>query len=521
MKMTNNSLAPTVPFRRSLYTRLALAFLLITVAVGLTHIYITSLVYRPLVAHIEQQVHWDLAANLAEALHPTLVEEFDRERIEEVLFNYLRMNPKVEAYILDSDGIILAEMALNGSRRIVDRVPLEPIEQVLEAQSPVWPIFGRDPRASEEASNGPNRAISVAPISLNGQSGYLYLVLEAKTFRFLTRATGQFYIITTVLIAMLAAIALASIAGFVVFMYLTRSFRTLSAAVTAYRDGVINVHIPVTTDDEVGRLSAAVNDMIETISRQTEELKSNDRLRREFIANISHDLRSPLASMQGFLETLNRKRGIATASEREHYLDMIAESVRLQRQLVDDLFELSKLDAKERLPELEPAHPGEIAQDVLVKHKAAADSKNLKLKFDVSGRCPLVATDIVLLDRTLSNLVSNAIRYTPEGGTITLSVQATPQGCELRVSDTGIGIPESELPHIFESFYRVDKDRNQKTGGSGLGLAIVKRIIELHGSEIFVESTEAEGTSFWFRLTACQSQDESTNESVGSSDFRS
>lgn len=506
-----------VPLRRSLYVRMAASFLGIVAVVGLVQIYLTGQVYRQLVAQIEQQVSWNLAADLAERLRPALADGFKRARVERELFRYIFMNPKVEAYVLDSSGAIIADVAPYGTPLTVDRVPLGPVRRILSAEAPLVPIFGRDPRANAEAADGFNRAISVAPLDLGGEQGFLYLVLEAGTFRWLTRATGQLYIAATVLGGLVVVLLLASVVGMLVFLYLTRNFRLLTAAVGEYRDGNFEVRVPVSVDDEVGRLAGAVNEMIGTISRQTEELKNNDRLRRELIANISHDLRSPLTAMQGFLETMHRKKDSATPAEREQYLGLIGESVRLQRQLVEDLFELSKLEAREREPHLEGTHPGELAQDVLMKYKAAAESKNLSLGLKIPEDCPLVSVDIVLIDRALSNLVSNAVRYTPDGGSIEVSLHCDSGGCEVRVSDTGPGIPEDELPFIFDSFYRVHKDRNRKTGGSGLGLAIVKRIVELHGSVVGVRSSE-QGTAFWFGLPVLNSSADKQGEELGVSE---
>jgi predicted ATPase/signal transduction histidine kinase len=238
---------------------------------------------------------------------------------------------------------------------------------------------------------------------------------------------------------------------------------------------------------------------------EVEQLKNrlqeeNVYLRRELIANVSHDLRSPLASLRGYLETLLIKENTLGAADRHSYLSIAARQAEHLQELISELFDLARLDFAGYQIAAEPLHLGEFARDVMQKFQLVAGEKGVDLELDVDDSIAFIQADIGLMERTLENLLGNAIVHTPAQGHVRLAVFAGNGGVTVEVSDTGVGIPTADLPRIFERFYRVDKARSLASQGSGLGLAIVKRIVELHGSEIRVESKVGVGTRFWFTL---------------------
>ena len=237
---------------------------------------------------------------------------------------------------------------------------------------------------------------------------------------------------------------------------------------------------------------------IENLNRQLEA--ENVYLRRDLIANVSHDLRTPLAALHGYLETLLMKGDSLPADRRRSYLETAARQSEHLGTLIAELFELVKLDFRGFEIHPEPVQLGELAQDVLQKFVLAAEQKGIALRAEIASQLPAVVADIGLIERALDNLIGNALRHTPSGGVVSLAV--TPgDGCvQVRVADTGSGIPEAEIPRIFERFYRVDKSRTTGTGGAGLGLAIVKRILDLHGAAVTVKSAPNEGAAFTFAL---------------------
>ncbi len=227
----------------------------------------------------------------------------------------------------------------------------------------------------------------------------------------------------------------------------------------------------------------------------------NVYLRRELIANVSHDLRSPLASLRGYLETLLLKEDVLPEAERHSYLEIALRQAQQLQTLISELFELARLDFEGYRIEAEIVQLGELARDVTQKLALAAQTRQVTLQLDIEPELGLVRADIGLVERALTNLIENALAHTPAGGRIVLAVRAQGSRALLRVADNGGGIAAADLPRIFERFYRADnKARTRDDKGSGLGLAIVKRVVELHGGEIRVDSTPGRGTSFWFEL---------------------
>ncbi len=252
--------------------------------------------------------------------------------------------------------------------------------------------------------------------------------------------------------------------------------------------------------DEIDRLGVTVEEMSQRIADQIEQLRQADAARRDMVANISHDLRTPLASLQGYLETLLMKEDSFSAEEKRKYLDLAARQGDRLSRLVTELFELTMLDSTGTRLNFEPFSLPELVQDVTQKFQLQAERRNMTLELDMPANAPFVQADIGLIERVLENLIENAIKYTPEGGKISLSLVAGADGIEARVADTGPGIPEADRDRIFERFYRVEKSRADAPEGAGLGLAITRRILQLHDSRIEVESAPGRGAAFSFRL---------------------
>jgi signal transduction histidine kinase len=302
------------------------------------------------------------------------------------------------------------------------------------------------------------------------------------------------------------SLLLALVGGLLAFGGLTRRLRALAANVAAFRRDELGGGAGAVSaegrGDEISRLARAFHEMAERIRRQIEELKETDRLRRELVANVSHDLRTPLTHLQGYLETLQLKEDALPAEERREYLAIAAQQSERLGRLVDDLFELAKLDASQDLPDREVFAVSELVQDVAQKFRLPAMQKGVALEADIAGGPGPVSADLGLIERVLENLVENALRYTPDGGRVTVSVRPRSEGVLLEVSDTGAGIPASQLPHIFDRFHRYAPPGGRGAGGAGLGLAIARRALELHGSDLGCDSAPGSGTTFRFLLPA-------------------
>ena len=269
--------------------------------------------------------------------------------------------------------------------------------------------------------------------------------------------------------------------------------------------GDLTARVEVNSRDEIGRLSSEFNSMVE---RLEEMQAARDRLetsRRELIAAVSHDLRTPLASMRVMVEALND--GVVTDSETvQRYLHTIQGETQHLATLIDDLFELSQIDAGALRLHLEPTSLEDLVSDALESMRAQALEKNVRLEGQVEGTPPRVPLDAPRMQRVLYNLIQNAIRHTPSDGMITLTVRGAGEGgdkgdgVELTVADTGEGIPQADLPYIFDRFYRGQpartRDQTATGSGAGLGLAIAKGIVEAHDGTIRALSTPGQGTMF-------------------------
>jgi signal transduction histidine kinase len=252
--------------------------------------------------------------------------------------------------------------------------------------------------------------------------------------------------------------------------------------------------------DEVDRLGVYFNDMAKQITRQFSDLKKSDQVRRELIANVSHDLRTPLATLHGYLETLELKFESLDPVQRKEYLDIaLRQSERLGK-LVSELFELAKLDSYETSVNNETFSIGELTQDIMQKFQLQAQKRKVQLSVNLQENIGLVMGDIAMIQRVLENLLENALRHTPSGGRVSVSMKAKADGIQVSIEDTGKGIPAQELPKIFERFYQLEKSRNNDAQGAGLGLAICRRIVELHGSKLQVASELGKGTIFSFQI---------------------
>ena len=230
-------------------------------------------------------------------------------------------------------------------------------------------------------------------------------------------------------------------------------------------------------------------------------LKELDRMKSEFVSIVSHDLRSPLTSVKGFADLLPAAGPLN--EQQTYFLEKIRTGIDMVTTMVGDLLDLGRIEAEARL-DMEPCSVKEIVEKAAASHISQAELKQQTMRIRVSPGLPPVRGNLLRLSQALTNLIGNAVKYTPEKGVIAVTAALAAESGEvaIKVSDNGIGIPEEDLPHIFEKFYRVERPESEGVIGSGLGLSIVKTIIEKHGGRIWVESQVGRGTTFTVVLPA-------------------
>ena len=252
--------------------------------------------------------------------------------------------------------------------------------------------------------------------------------------------------------------------------------------------------------DEIDQLAANFRDLAHRMAGQLAKLKQADVLRRELVANVSHDLKTPLATLQGYVDTLLLKDERLSQQERLSYLQIASRSGERLSRLVANLIELAKLDAKEVTLRMEPFSPAELLQDIAQKFQLKAQERKIGLETDLPERTPYVLADIGLIERVLENLIGNALTHTDPGGVVRVGLEVHENAVTFRVADTGVGIPEEEIPNVFERFYRISNGDRGGGENAGLGLAITKSILDLHGTQMQVHSKVGLGTTFSFSL---------------------
>jgi len=275
--------------------------------------------------------------------------------------------------------------------------------------------------------------------------------------------------------------------------------------------GNFQARLPETGSSEFAKIAAALNETaanfqrtVDQLQREHETLERVERVRKDFVINVSHELRTPLASIQGYTETL-LDGALNDPSHNLRFLKIIRHNTERLARITEDLLTLSRIEQKRQKFEFEPNLVNGLLTDALELMKPIAGKRNIRLDLELSSVSCESWCDREAVSQILSNLLDNAIKYTPGGGRITMGAHPQGQWVELYVRDTGIGIPPEELPRLFERFYRVDKARSRELGGTGLGLSIVKHLVAAHGGSIRVESRLNEGSTFFFSLPVDES----------------
>lgn len=410
----------------------------------------------------------------------------------------MRINPRAEIYVLDADGAIRSHG--DGPALARDRVDIEPVRRLL-ASGAVLPIRGDDPRHPKR------RAIfSAAEIrSEAALDGFVYVILEGERFQTTFASLGGNPALRFGLMAIAGVTAVGLLTALLLFRGITRPLSRLDRDMDAFAARTLAAGrepAPAAAGDEIERLRATFERLRGRVIAQLGELERVDAQRREFVANVSHDLRTPLSALRGYLETLLDLDESLGDDERRRYLDAADRHARRVSRLVDDLFELARLDAGDREPSFERFPIAELLQDVSRKFELLAAERGVHLEAVLREDLPMAVADIALIERLLENLIDNALRHTPAGGRITL--RAEPNGTRLRVEveNTGPGIPAEELAAIFRRGHRGASPGEHDERRLGLGLAIVARIAEIHGTQVEASSPGGAGARFAIDLAS-------------------
>ena len=480
----------------SFYWRLAGSLFGILSLLGIAYIFITAYYSRRYFDEVHQRLNAELAQYTVD--HTNTFREdgtVDTTAIQDIMHSMMVINPSVEVYLLDPKGNIITYVVPKEQTKL-ESVDIAPIKTFLADKTNAC-IQGDDPKAPKE-----QRAFSAAPIMEDGElKGYYYIILASqKQGSVANTIFDSLMLQAAVQTSLIALLGTLFVALFVVWL-LTSNLRNIIDIVRRFKEGDHKARIRSQGKGELTVLGDTFDEMADTIEQNIDDLKSVERLRRELIANVSHDLRTPLSIMQGYAETMLIKSGEMTEEEERKYLTIIQSSAEKMNRMVQQLFEYSKLEARQIQPQKEPFFLSELAQDILHKYEIVANEKEINLQLKSPEQLPLVFADIAMVERVFQNLIDNAIKFTPKGGEVILSFEPNNSAVEVRVTDSGPGIPKEEQAYIFERYHRVKTgEAKAYSEGTGLGLAIVKKILEIHNATIEVISNPNKGASFRFSL---------------------
>lgn len=484
--------------RLTLTQRLSLVFALLLVLCCGTSAWMQLRSSRMHELEVAQVLSRDLAMSIARDVQLTDANGLMPNAVRNLFSQLMVVNPSVEVYLLEPDGRIAGHAAPEGRLRR-DHVDLAPVRRFIDGAA--LPILGDDPRSMDG-----RKVFSVAPLRVNGRDvGFIYVVLMGEAHDQVAALGSTNAVLQTALWSIGLIALLCLVAGLVAFALITRPLRRLTDSVRQFDmhgappQPVTPVPVaPQDSKDEIAVLDAAYRQMVARIAEQWQALTRQDQERRELIANVSHDLRTPLSSLHGYLETLLLKDSVLDAAQRRRYLGIAIEQSGKVGELAQSLFELARLEYGFVQPESEAFSIVDLVQDVFQKFELRAQSAQVELKASFPPQLPAARADVGMIERVLSNLLDNALRYTPEGGCIEIALAGRGNALEVSVGDTGPGIAPELREGLFQRPFAVGGARRD----GGLGLRIVHRILELHGQRIALVEAPGKGACFSFSLPA-------------------
>ncbi len=485
-----------------LVKKLWVAFIVLVLLMGASYMLITSYFANKHNQETTQRLNADVANHVIAEKFQNASPFLEDGSVNKALFgdlmhDMMAVNQGIEVYLLDNSGAILYSVVLDPNDKDATKsVSLAPINSFIANKGEKF-VLGDDPR-----NPGEQKIFSAAPYSVEGHDGYIYIILAGKKFQEVSDTLMGQYFAKLGLGATLLTTLFSALIGLLAIWFLTKNLRLITGTVRKFQEGDLDARIANPDKSDIAIFANSFNEMADTIVGNMDKMKSVDLLRRELIANVSHDLRTPLAVLKGYIETLQIKRDTLSESEKEEYLQITHDNVDKLSKLINQLFEYSKLEAEQVTPVKEPFSITELSHDLIAKFKVLAEKEKIELQLDNPNENCMVFADVSLVERALQNLIENAIKYTEPKGKVTLFIRRKDKNVEINITDTGTGIPVNEQPFIFDRYKQVNK--SAKKQGYGLGLAIVKKIMELHDTTITVLSKPKEGSSFIFNLPAYQ-----------------
>jgi signal transduction histidine kinase len=498
---------------RSLYWRIALGFVLcvagLLVAQALLFLWLAERSSVSMLARSPQHLAVVIASDIADAL-----EADEHADIQRSLHDQYGSRPD-RIVVVMKDGRIFQndtsspppDWAIRSARFRLLYQRFAEDDPPRDQQGQPEPREQKDPHEprnsserSERRSGGAGlpppflRRMPAGPIQVRGETAGLVLVIPARRepYPFLHEFGPTLAVAGGILL-----LAGTATMAFFVFQPARRRLRKLEAAAEAIGAGDTTVRAPEEGGDEVAELAKVFNRMAADLDARVRELQEVDRARRQLLADVSHELMTPLTAMRGYLETLAVPAAVRDPDARERYLHIVTEETLRLEAIIGDLLDLARLEGGGAALQRDAVPVQFLFDRAAERHGPTLNERRVTLRTRVAPGAEQVAGDARRLEQAIQNLVANAVRHVPPDGQIDLTAEPQPDGrVRLRIEDNGPGIPPEHLPRIFDRFYRVDPARTQTSGGSGLGLSIVRAIIEAHGGTVTATPAPTGGARF-------------------------
>ena len=493
----------------SLFGKLSLSVLSIFLIVTILLIGAIDNSGRALQEEAAQRLNLKLAENLVKEAPLWQDEKLDTRAVEDALHMMMVLGPANELYLVAPDGTLL-NYSDPDDEVLRTRIDMAPLHHFLDDSS-MLPILGDDPRSADGS-----KIFSAAPVyrnhPLEGSGGiatepiaYLYIIIRGQQFDSVSGMLATSRFAQLGLGTLIAGAVFLCLTLLLMFFYLTRPVRRLAQGLKEFRQ-MEYLELPPSlsvTDsarqDELAALGLAINEMAARIVALFRDMLANRKMRQELLTHISHDLRTPLAGIRGYLESWQIRHSMDASADSRACINTALKNCDLLEHMVAELFELSRLEAREIVADREVFLLHELIDDLIQKYRLQAMERHIQILRQGPEQLPPVYADIGHINRVFNNLIDNALRHSRDNSQIVIALKpdAENRAISVKIMDSGSGIPAEVLPLLFEPYYQIP-GRQHYIQGTGLGLAITKRLLALNGSGIEVESREQVGTVFLF-----------------------
>ena len=477
---------------KSIFTKYITAFMLIT----LVSFLLLALIMGSLITNYSSDAKKALVENTADSTAESIgifmrlsgrsfaeLLEKNADQLKKTL-NTQAQNSEAIAFVTDSEGRVLICSDYPEKSAAKQAIPAEIARNIAAGQE----IYSY----SDLGGFFEKKHLNSIRIISDGEKTAALLFVSAPSAQMSAFADNM---TKTVSVATLLVFVVALIAVYLMSEKITEPLKDMSKAAKSFAQGHFDVRVPVSGEDEIGELARAFNNMASSLEKQED-------LRNTFLANISHDLRTPMTSISGIIDCIID--GAIPPEKQNHYLEQIAAEVRRLSRLVSSLLDISRMQAGERRFNMTSFDVCEMARQILISFEKRLDEKKMEVSFDCSSDNISVTADKDAIHQVLFNIIDNAVKFSNKGGELTIRLTGKDDKVYVSVRNTGVGIPPEDLPYVFDRFYKSDKSRGLDKSGVGLGLFIVRTIIERHGEEIRVRSDYGKDCEFTFTLRRTQ-----------------